>query len=161
MNHGLFLHEQFAHLHPSTQKKVSNIASDEDIMENNHIFAMLWNLSIISHLIFPQCFFFFISGAKSKNILRGYVAFNLSLNKPCFLRVCSTSLLKTLWEKEELLMTSNFSFSQSVFHTFGDLFSILIKFRIVVCKLFQSERVLKCVVWERVKGNTTKKYIFS
>ena len=36
---------------------------------------MLWNLSIISHLIFPQCFFFLIFGAKSKNNLRGYVAF--------------------------------------------------------------------------------------
>ena len=36
-------------------------------------------------------------------------------NKPLFLRVCSTSLLKTLWEKEKLLVTSNFSFSHSVF----------------------------------------------
>ena len=43
-NHGPFLHEQLAHLHTgNTQKKVSNIASDEDIMENSHIFAMLWN----------------------------------------------------------------------------------------------------------------------
>ena len=33
-------------------------------------------------------------------------------NKPQFLRVCSTSLLKTLWEKEKLLLTSNFSFFQ-------------------------------------------------
>ena len=31
-------------------------------------------------------------------------------NKPWFLRVCSTCLLKTLWEKEKLLVTSNFSF---------------------------------------------------
>ena len=36
-------------------------------------------------------------------------------NKPWFLRVCSTRLLKTLWEKEKLLLTSNFSFSHSVF----------------------------------------------
>ena len=36
-------------------------------------------------------------------------------NKPWFLRVCSTSLLKTQWEKEKLLATSNFSFSRSVF----------------------------------------------
>ena len=34
-NHGLFLHEQLAHLHTgNTQKKAPNIASDEDIMEN-------------------------------------------------------------------------------------------------------------------------------
>ena len=39
-------------------------------------------------------------------------------NKPWFLRVCSTSLLKTLWEKDKLLVTSNFSFSHSVFYPF-------------------------------------------
>ena len=33
-------------------KKVSNIVSDEDIVENDHIFVMLWNLSVISLLIF-------------------------------------------------------------------------------------------------------------
>ena len=43
-------------------------------------------------------------------------------NKPCFLRVCSTSLLKTQWEKEKLLLTSNFSFSHIVFYPFGELF---------------------------------------
>ena len=31
-------------------------------------------------------------------------------NNSSVLRVCSTSLLKTLWEKEKLLVTSNFSF---------------------------------------------------
>ena len=36
-------------------------------------------------------------------------------NKPLVLRVCNTSLLKTLWEKEKLLVTSNFSFSHIVF----------------------------------------------
>ena len=39
-------------------------------------------------------------------------------NKPWFLRVCSISLLKTPWEKEKLLVTSNFSFSHSVFYPF-------------------------------------------
>ena len=38
--------------------------------------------------------------------------FNPFPNKPWFLRVCRTSLLKTLREKEKLLVTSNFSFSQ-------------------------------------------------
>ena len=42
-------------------------------------------------------------------------------DKPWFLRVCSTSLLKTPWEKEKLLVTSNFSFSCSVFYPFGEL----------------------------------------
>ena len=54
----------------------------------------------------------------------------------------STNLLKTLWEKEKLLVTSNFSFSHSVFYPFGDPPpSIVIKFTIVVCKLFQFGRV--------------------
>ena len=76
-NHGLFLHEELAHLHTgNSQKKVSNIASDEVIMENNYMFTKSWNLRVIYHLIFPQYIFFFqISGAKSKNNLRGYVAF--------------------------------------------------------------------------------------
>ena len=56
-NHRLFLHEQLAHLHTgNTQKKVSNIASDEDIMENNYMFGMLWNLNVINNLIFLQSF---------------------------------------------------------------------------------------------------------
>ena len=39
-------------------------------------------------------------------------------NKPWFLRVCSKSLLKTLWEKEKLLVTGNFSYSHNVFYSF-------------------------------------------
>ena len=40
------------------------------------------------------------------------------------------------WEKEKLLVTSNFSFSHSVFYPFGELFVISIKFEFVVGKLF-------------------------
>ena len=63
--------------------------------------------------------------------------FNPLPHKPWFLSVCSTSLIKTLWEKEKLLRTSNFSFSHSVFYPFGKLSAIFINFKIVVCKLFQ------------------------
>ena len=63
--------------------------------------------------------------------------FNPFPNKPWFLRVCSTNLLKTQWEEEKLLVTSNFSFSHSVFCPFGTLSTIFIKYEIVVCKLFQ------------------------
>ena len=66
--------------------------------------------------------------------------FNPFPNKPWFLPVCSISLLKTLWEKEKLLVTSNFSFSHSVFYSFWELFAIFIKFEIVVCKSFQFGR---------------------
>ena len=37
--------------------------------------------------------------------------------------------LKTLWEKEKLLITSNFSFSHSVFYPFGALSAIFNKIR--------------------------------
>ena len=64
-------------------------------------------------------------------------------NKPWFLRVCSTSLLKTLSEKKKLLVTSNFFFFfPPVFsYTFRELSAIFIRFKIVVCKVFQFGRV--------------------
>ena len=52
------------------------------------------------------------------------VCFNPFRNNPWFSCVCSTSLLKTLWEKEKLLIASNFSFSHSVFYPFAELFAI-------------------------------------
>ena len=61
-------------------------------------------------------------------------------NKPWFLRVCSTSPFKTLWEKEKLCMMSNFSFSPRCFYLFGKLSAIFIKFEIVVCLLFHFGR---------------------
>ena len=71
-----------------------------------------------------------------------YICVNPLPNKPWFLRVCSASLLKTMWEKDELLVTSNSSFSHSVFYPFGKKrFAFFIKFEIVVCKLFQFGRV--------------------
>ena len=39
--------------------------------------------------------------------------------KPWFSLVCSTSLLKRLCQKEKLLVTSNFSFSHSVYYPFA------------------------------------------
>ena len=67
--------------------------------------------------------------------------FNPFPNKPWFLRVCCKSLLKTLWEKKKLLVTSNFFFSHSVFYPFGELPLIFVKLKIVVCKLFQFGKV--------------------
>ena len=69
------------------------------------------------------------------------ISFDPFPNKPWFLRVCSTSLLKTLRETEKLLVTSNFSFSHSVFYVFGELFAIFNKSEVVVCELFQFGRV--------------------
>ena len=69
------------------------------------------------------------------------VCFNSFPNKPWFLCVCSTGLLKTLWEKVKLLDTSNFSFSHSVFYLFGELSAISIKYEIVDSKFFEFGRV--------------------
>ena len=84
--------------------------------------------------------FSFGKGVKGDD-LEGKPCINPFPNKPWFLRVCRTSLLKTQLEKEKLLITSNFSFSHSVFYPFGELSNIFIKFKIVVCKLFQFGRV--------------------
>ena len=45
--------------------------------------------------------------------------FNPFPNNDTFWCPWETSLLKTLWEKEKLLVTSNFSFSHSVFYPYG------------------------------------------
>ena len=70
-----------------------------------------------------------------------FFLFNPFPNKPWFLHVFRIDLLKTLWEKEKLLVSSNFSFSRSVFYPFGELYALFIKFEIVVCILFQLGKV--------------------
>ena len=57
--------------------------------------------------------------------------FNPFPNIPWFLRVFRTSLLKTLWEKEKLLVASNFSFIPSVFSSTGQRASELLSWRCV------------------------------
>ena len=84
---------------------------------------------------------FSFQSALPQNTHTGTDLLTLSQTSPGFLRVCSTSLLKTPWEKKKLLVTSNFSFSHSVFYPFGELYAIFIKFETVVCKLFQFGRV--------------------
>ena len=82
-------------------------------------------------------------------------------NKPWFSCVCLTSLLKTLWKKEKLLIMSNFCISHCVFYPSRELSAIFIKPEIVVCKLFQlNYRSLKFVAWKRV-NSFTKQQNFS
>ena len=70
--------------------------------------------------------------------------FNPFPNKPWNLRVCSTSLLKTLLEKEKLLVTSNFSFSHSVFHPFGELLPFLSNMKLSSANSFSLEESKIC-----------------
>ena len=70
--------------------------------------------------------------------------FNPFPNQSSFLRVCITSLLKTLrgGGEGEIARNEQFLlFSSTVFYPFGDLSAIFVKFEIVVCKLFQFGRV--------------------
>ena len=62
----------------------------------------------------------------------------LSQTSPGF-HVSAGKVLKTLWGKEKLLVTSNFSFSYSVFYPNAKLSVIFIEFKIVVCKLYLEE----------------------
>ena len=96
----------------------------------------------------PVCFFLGVPIGNSWYIMisllilkrkQGHNSLNHFPSKPWFLRVCSLSLLKTLWEKEKLLVTSNFSFSHNVFYPFEKLAAIFIKVEFVVCKVFQFE----------------------
>ena len=65
----------------------------------------------------------------------------LSKTSPGFYVSAVQIFLKTLWEKEKVLIMSNFSFSHSVFYPFGGLFAFFVKFEFVLCKLFQFGRV--------------------
>ena len=56
-----------------------------------------------------------------------------------FLRVCCRSLLKTLWEKEKLLVKSNFSFSHDVFYLFGELSDTFMQFEVSSANSFNLE----------------------
>ena len=56
------------------------------------------------------------------------------------------------FEKAELFITSNFSFSHNVFHLFGELSAIFIKFENVIYQLIQFEESKICRV-----GNGSKK----
>ena len=75
-------------------------------------------------------------------------------SKPLFLSVYSRNLLKTIWEKEKLLVMSNFSFSQCflpiwrTFHHFRQTQNC----RLQNLSVWKS---LKFVVWERVNKGAT------
>ena len=61
-----------------------------------------------------------------------------------FLHVCSTSRLKTLCEREKLLVISNFSFTLSVFYPFGELFAISINLKLLSAYSFSLEESKLC-----------------
>ena len=64
-----------------------------------------------------------------------------------FWRPWETSLLKTLWEKEKLLVTSNFSFSHSVFNPLGITFCDFRQIWNCCPQTLSVLKSLKFVVW--------------
>ena len=62
-------------------------------------------------------------------------------NKPLFLRVCSTSLLKALFGKGELARNEQFLLIPQRFLSFLRTFCHFHKLKLVVCKLFRLGRV--------------------
>ena len=83
--------------------------------------------------------------------VRSSLLINPFQNNSWLLRVYNTGLLKTLWEKEKLLVTSNFSFSRSVFYPFGELSAIFIKLKNCRLQTLSVWKSLKFVIWEKVK----------
>ena len=65
-------------------------------------------------------------------------------NKPWFLRVCSTSLFKTLLQKEKLPATSNFSLSYSVSTCFDSLLPFSSSLKLSSANSFSLERSKIC-----------------
>ena len=79
--------------------------------------------------------------------------FHLILSeRALYQHVCITSLLKTLWEKEKLLDTSNFSFSHSVFNPFGELNCQFHQISTCCEQTLPVWMSLKFVLWERVNS---------
>ena len=83
-----------------------------------------------------------------------------------FLRVCSMSLMKKLWEKEKLLITSNLSFSQGVFYRFWkflkDFLPFLPNLKSLQVNLFPHNKILdrtKLKAFADDKLNVTKMII--
>ena len=76
--------------------------------------------------------------------------------KCLFLHVWSMSLLKTLWKKEKLLVTSNFSFPPpppppSGFYSYGDFSAIFHQVQNSCLQVLPVWKRLKFVILERVK----------
>ena len=127
-------------------RQVKYVSNNETCSRSDRKLSGKWRKTLVKQhfLLFPLSFqksflssFCPDSVVKSKTHHLLEQRLNPFPNKPWFLHVCSTSLLKTLWEKEKLLVISNFSFCYSVFYAFGKLSAIFIKLKIVVCKLFQ------------------------
>ena len=65
-------------------------------------------------------------------------------NKPWILCVCSTGLLKTLWEKNKLFAASNFSFSHSFSSRFENILPMSSNLKLSSANSFSLEKSKIC-----------------
>ena len=86
-----------------------------------------------------------------KNVPPYTVWLNPFPNKPWFLRVCSTNLLKTLREKEKPLVTSNFSFFLNVFLPIWRTFRHFHQTQNCRLQTLSVWKSLKCFVWKGLR----------
>ena len=83
-------------------KKVKLLKMSNSTFSHNVFYAICILKSFNSHVSLVVCSFFKF-GTDSKWFNREWVKFNPFPNKSWFLCVCSTSLLKTEWEKQQFL----------------------------------------------------------
>ena len=81
---------------------------------NHYIVDSMDHVGIIIMTFLTPCTTLRIIDMEYRN-LELTVLFNSLLHNPIFQRSCARSLLKTLWEKEKMLVTSIFSFFHNVF----------------------------------------------
>ena len=128
-----------------------NTSKFDSVGSRLHVMYM-FSLHLHCSCMYTTCFFvcFFV-------MTEFFSAINPFPNKPWFLRVCSTSLLKTLWEKEKLLVTSNFSFSNSVFYPFEDFcFPFLSNLKLSSANSFSLEEFERMILCKAVFRPTIK-----
>ena len=103
----------------------------------HNVFFSKFKINIINLATFD------LSSANAFNLVQSKLLLfgeRLTLSRSSFMYL-QYKYLKTLREKEKLLVTNNFSFSYSVFYPFGELSAIFIEFKIVVCNFFQFGRI--------------------
>ena len=139
---GIIMHHRES-LNPLSQGQTALADRDQNFLVYWSVFCVPKD-SYYLILLLGYCetkWIFFFNGS----IISGYIPcydqasqryINPFPNKPWILRVYIIRLLKTLWEKEKLLVTSNFFFSHSVFYPSRELSAIFIKVKIVACQLF-------------------------
>ena len=88
-----------------------------------------------------KCYKYFFEPFPNKPFFFTFLHYTSFPNKSLFFTFLHyTSFKNTVGNGEIARETSNFSVSHSVFYPFGEPSAIFIKFKIVVCKLFQSEK---------------------